>query len=143
MAAIELKSHVGPSFGNNFNNRIEEALGNAIDIEHAYQEGDLGPVRPWLGFVLLLEEAPGSTRKGTPRSSTLPVNSAFAGTSYKDRYAIFCRRLVQRKLYDAACFVTSSQDDERVHEPDPEVGFAKFVAAIAGRAAYIKGLSDQ
>jgi hypothetical protein len=27
LAAIELKSHVGPSFGNNCNNRAEEALG--------------------------------------------------------------------------------------------------------------------
>ncbi len=32
VAAIEFKSQVGPSFGNNFNNRAEEALGNAIDI---------------------------------------------------------------------------------------------------------------
>jgi len=31
-AAIELKSQVGPSFGNNFNNRSEEAIGNATDI---------------------------------------------------------------------------------------------------------------
>lgn len=31
LAAIELKSQVGPSFGNNFNNRVEEALGNATD----------------------------------------------------------------------------------------------------------------
>jgi hypothetical protein len=30
--AIELKSHIGPSFSNNFNNRTEEALGSALDI---------------------------------------------------------------------------------------------------------------
>src|SRR6185295_14249281 len=29
VAAIELKSQVGPSFGNNFNNRTEEAIGTA------------------------------------------------------------------------------------------------------------------
>ena len=29
LAAIELKSQVGPSFGNNFNNRTEEAIGSA------------------------------------------------------------------------------------------------------------------
>lgn len=28
LASIEFKAHVGPSFGNNFNNRVEEALGN-------------------------------------------------------------------------------------------------------------------
>ena len=32
IAAIELKSQVGPSFGNNFNNRTEEAIGNAHDL---------------------------------------------------------------------------------------------------------------
>lgn len=36
VAAIEFKSQRGPSFGNNFNNRTEEALGNATDIWTAY-----------------------------------------------------------------------------------------------------------
>jgi hypothetical protein len=31
IAAIELKSQVGPSFSNNFNNRIEEALGSVAE----------------------------------------------------------------------------------------------------------------
>jgi hypothetical protein len=31
-AAIEFKSQVGPSFGNNFNNRIEEAVGSTQDL---------------------------------------------------------------------------------------------------------------
>ncbi|MFC1508637.1 PaeR7I family type II restriction endonuclease, partial [Candidatus Omnitrophota bacterium] len=30
IAAIEAKSQVGPSFGNNFNNRTEEAMGSAL-----------------------------------------------------------------------------------------------------------------
>jgi hypothetical protein len=32
LAAIEAKSQVGPSFGNNFNNRTEEAMGSALDL---------------------------------------------------------------------------------------------------------------
>lgn len=32
IASIEFKSQVGPSFGNNFNNRVEEALGSATDL---------------------------------------------------------------------------------------------------------------
>ena len=31
VAALETKSQVGPSFGNNFNNRTEEAMGSALD----------------------------------------------------------------------------------------------------------------
>ena len=38
-AVIELKAQVGPSFGNNANNRAEEALGNAVDLWTAYREG--------------------------------------------------------------------------------------------------------
>jgi hypothetical protein len=30
VAAVELKSQVGPSFGKNFNNRTEEAIGTAL-----------------------------------------------------------------------------------------------------------------
>lgn len=32
LAALEFKSQIGPSFGNNFNNRTEEALGSATDV---------------------------------------------------------------------------------------------------------------
>ena len=40
--SLPLKSHVGPSFGNNFNNRTEEAIGTSHDLFTAYREG----VRP-------------------------------------------------------------------------------------------------
>jgi hypothetical protein len=50
LAAIELKSQVGPSFGNNFNNRVEEALGAASDTWTAFREGAFGTSpSPWLG----------------------------------------------------------------------------------------------
>ncbi len=42
IAAIEMKSQVGPSFGNNFNNRTEEAIGTAHDLWTAYREGAFG-----------------------------------------------------------------------------------------------------
>ena len=62
IAGIEFKSQVG-SFGNNYNNRTEEAIGSATDIWAAYREGAFKPsARPWLGYMMLLEEAPESTR---------------------------------------------------------------------------------
>ena len=51
LAALEFKSQIGPSFGNNFNNRTEEALGSATDIWAAYREGAFRPsARPFLGI---------------------------------------------------------------------------------------------
>lgn len=85
----EFKSQVGPSFGNNFNNRIEKAIGSATDAWHAYQHGTFGSVRPWLGYVLLLERAPASRRVVGLGSSTFAVDPVFHNTSYMDRYRIY------------------------------------------------------
>lgn len=95
VAAVELKSQVGPSFGNNFNNRTEEAIGNAVDVWRAYEEGTFGGVRPWLGYVFLLEEAPKSTAPVRLAKTVFPVERVFENTSYKDRYRILCQRLVR------------------------------------------------
>ena len=42
IAALETKSQVGPSFGNNFNNRTEEAMGSALDLWTAFREQAFG-----------------------------------------------------------------------------------------------------
>lgn len=48
--AMEFKSQVGPSFGNNLDNRSEEAIGSATDIWVAYREGRFGNApAPFLG----------------------------------------------------------------------------------------------
>jgi Restriction endonuclease XhoI len=141
VAAIELKSQVGPSFGNNFNNRVEEALGSAVDVWAAYEKGTFGAVRPWLGYLFMLEECERSTSEVRLATTVFPTDPEFDNTSYQDRYRILCRRLVRERLYDAACFLTSSRDPAQpVGQPDPEIGFDNLVAAIAGRAAYIKAL---
>ncbi len=138
-AAIEFKSQVGPSFGNNFNNRAEEAIGSATDIWTAYREGRFGQERPWLGYLFLLEEAPESTSPVRVREPFFDVDPVFADASYKTRYEILCRRLVLERLYDAACFATSSADPSTpIHEPVDELSFDAFMAAIRGRAAALR-----
>jgi Restriction endonuclease XhoI len=134
-AAIEFKSQVGPSFGNNFNNRISEAVGDAQDLWTAYREDRLGDIRPWLGYLFLLEDAPASSRPVKVREPFFEVDPVFPGTSYKKRYEIFCRRLVRERLYDAACFVTSSEDPRTpIDEPANDLSFARFAGEIRGRA---------
>jgi hypothetical protein len=38
IAALKVKSQVGPSFSNNFNNRTEEAIGSALDLWAAFRK---------------------------------------------------------------------------------------------------------
>jgi type II restriction enzyme len=140
VAAIECKSQVG-SFGNNFNNRTEEAIGNAVDLWRGYEAGYMGKVRPFLGFVFVIEHAPKSTSivrdQGTPVYRTDPV---FDNSSYIDRYGILFDRLVRERLYDATCLVSTVQGEGIHDEPVPEVSTQNLTAAISGRVAYIRGL---
>ena len=108
MAALEFKSQVGPSFGNNFNNRTEEAIGTAHDLWTAYREGAFGKQpRPFVGWLMMVEDAPASRRAITDRSPHFPVFKEFQGASYLQRYNILCQRLMKEQLYSAACVITS------------------------------------
>jgi Restriction endonuclease XhoI len=112
IAVVEVKSQVG-SFGNNFNNRIEEALGSATDFWAAYKKGVFKPtIKPWLGYLFMLEDKP-SSLKPTRRIelSPYPVDEKFQTLSYAKRYEIVCQRMVRELLYDAACFLTSNSVD--------------------------------
>lgn len=110
IAAIELKSHVGPSFGNNCNNRAEEALGNATDFWTAYREGAFGKSpRPFLGYVMLLEDCPKVHAKPARpiKPSYFDVFPEFRTASYADRYQILCEKLVLESLYSSAALILS------------------------------------
>ena len=137
-ASIEFKSQVGPSFGNNYNNRTEEALGSAKDLWTAYREGAFQKSRrPWLGYFMLLEEAPKSTSPVAVRESHFPVFEEFQGASYAKRYELFCQKLLRERLYDGACFLLSSRVDGangRYREPSPELTFERFLESLIGRA---------
>jgi type II restriction enzyme len=140
VAAIECKSQVG-SFGNNFNNRTEEAIGNAVDLWRAYEEGLVGDVRPWLGFVFVIEQAAGSVSPVRDRGAPVyPTDRTFENTSYTHRYATLFDRLVRERLYDAACLISTVRDEGIHDEPRPETSTLNLTAAIAGRVAYIRGL---
>ena len=81
IAAMEFKSQVG-SFGNNFNNRTEEALGNAADIWAAFREGAFAPsLRLWLGYVMVLEEAKKSLSPIGVQEPHFKVFDEFRGAS--------------------------------------------------------------
>jgi hypothetical protein len=139
VAVVEVKSQVG-SFGNNFNNRVEEALGNATDFWAAYREGAFKPSqRPWLGYLLMLEETPMSMRP-TKRIVLKPYNvdAAFQERSYAKRYELVCERLVRDRLYDAACFFTSNAIGGKrgeYREPNEELSLRNFAISLHARAA--------
>jgi hypothetical protein len=109
IVAIEAKSQVGPSFGNNFNNRTEEAMGSALDLWTAFRErAYLAGPQPFLGYFFMLEDCEGSNRPVSVKEPHFKVFSEFIGASYMRRYELFCRKLVLERHYTSAAFITSS-----------------------------------
>ncbi len=110
LAAIEAKSQVGPSFGNNFNNRTEEVIGSAVDIWTAYRDGAfVNSPRPWLGYVFLLEDCHRSRQPVRVKEPHFKVFAEFRSASYMNRYELLCRKLVRERHYDAAAFLASEK----------------------------------
>ena len=139
VAAIELKSQVGPSFGNNFNNRTEEAIGTAHDFWTAYREGAFGEQpRPFAGWLILVEDAPGSRSEVQCTSPHFPVFKEFENTSYLKRYDILCQKLVREQLYTTASVIASPReavDNGSYSQISDITNIRSFVSSLAGHIA--------
>lgn len=139
IAAIELKSQVGPSFGNNYNNRTEEAIGTAHDLWTAYREGAFGDqARPFLGWLMMVEDEPRSRRPVKDASPHFPVFKDFQGASYLKRYDILCQRLIKEQLYTSAALMASPRSasgDGKFSELSDLTSLKAFVTTFAGHIA--------
>ena len=139
VAAIELKSQVGPSFGNNFNNRTEEAIGTAHDFWTAYREGAFGEQpRPFAGWLILVEDAPGSRSEVQCTSPHFPVFKEFENTSYLKRCDILCQKLVREQLYTTASVIASPReavDNGSYSQISDMTNIRSFVSSLAGHIA--------
>lgn len=139
VAALEFKSQVGPSFGNNFNNRTEEALGTAVDFWTAFREGAFGDTpRPFLGWLMLVEDVPASrspVRDATPHFRVFPE---FRNASYADRYKILCDKMVRENLYTSATVLLSPRTavkNGNFTSMDETTSLKTFVTTFAGHIA--------
>lgn len=139
LVAIEAKSQVGPSFGNNFNNRTEEAMGSALDFWTAYRERAylLSP-QPFLGYFFMLEDCPSSNSPVRVLEPHFKVFPEFSGASYMRRYEIFCRKLVLERHYTSAAFITSTQKAGirgRFTTPSEDLSVERFVKTLAAHVS--------
>ena len=134
LAIIELKSIVGENPGQNFNNRTDEALGQAMDIWKAVERGIIdSPLRPWLGYFMLIEDNDAWNRPSAPRRSVWPADAIFDGASPAERAAIFFDRMVRERLLDAACVALARKTDGNVRYSRETLSFQAFAAAMFRR----------
>ena len=138
LAVLELKSLCGPSFGNNANNRCEEALGSGYDFRRAQSEGLLGAgAAPFLGYFILVEDALGSQRPIRERSPHFPSDAAFFGASYQRRVQLMCERMVQQQLYACASVLVAPDaiSDGAYSNLSPQTSFRHLLTKLAAHLA--------
>lgn len=139
LAAIEAKSQVGPSFGNNFNNRTEEAMGSALDLWTAYREkAYLASPQPFLGYFFMLEDCEASNTPVKVREPHFKVFPDFVGASYRRRYELFCRKLVLERHYTASSFIVSESAGGQKGQfaiPADDLSPERFIKVLLGHLA--------
>jgi hypothetical protein len=138
LAAFELKSLCGPSFGNNANNRCEEALGSGCDFRKAQSEGLFGRgASPFLGYFILVEDSPGSNEPVTAKSPHFPTDSIFHASSYQGRMRILCERMVEQQLYSCASLLVAPNDAKsgESSQLSNQTAFRFLLSRLAGHLA--------
>ncbi len=131
VTVIEFKSQVG-SFGNNFNNRSEEALGSAVDFWTALRENGFSQVhQPWLGYLMLVEKSEKSTSPVRLKEPHFKVREEFQETSYIDRYSLLCKKLMKERHYTSTAMIWTNNKMEHGCI-DEEISFESFLLSFMG-----------
>jgi hypothetical protein len=146
VACLEFKSQVG-SFGNNFNNRSEEAIGSAVDIWTAFREKVFpDDLAPWLGYLMVVEKSVKSARPVSVSEPHFKVLKEFVNTSYLDRYGILCRKLILERLYTSATVIWTEEPRGGVvkygymnNDLSFETFVNSFIGYLSGRATEFRG----
>lgn len=138
IVALEAKSQVG-SFGNNFNNRTEEAMGSALDLWTAFREGAFrNSTAPWLGYLFMLQDCPASRARVRAKEPHFPVFPEFREASYAVRYELFCRKLVRERHYSASAYLLSSANtglQGKYVEPAADLTMPLFLRSLLSHAS--------
>ena len=146
LAILEFKAQVGPSFGNNFNNRTEEIarqcnrpLGRLS--RSAFRQSG----RPWLGYIFILEDCPRLRAPVKVAEPHFRVFEEFRVQATQKRYGIMLTKLLREGLYDGACLMLSTHSGGlkgKYTTPSDELSFATFAGNLEARAiAYAKSSS--
>ena len=122
-------------------------MGCALDLWTAFREQAFGSaVRPWIGYMFLLEDCPSSTKPVGVKQPHFKVFPEFRNSSYAKRYELFCRRLVLERHYDCSAFFMS--DPEKglkgdYSEPASDLSFQSFANSLVAHVAAFSGRITQ
>ena len=139
LAAIEIMSLIGSSFGPNLHNRMETILGATADFNRAYGRENMRPLKPCIGLLFVAEDSERFTRQLKGRASVAFDETADSTYTHESNMGNFLASLVNDDSYTAICYVaTKPPPDFLVREPYPDLGFYRFRERVKGRIAALR-----
>ncbi len=168
IAAVEFKSQVG-SIGNNFNNRTEEVLGSALDLQTAIEEDAFEDATSiFTGYLIVVEKSASTLKTPNINMDYFPVMKGFLhdegqrdyaykkdtsgkftrvkGISYLSRYDLMCRRLVAKKLYTATAVVAvpnENHDAGHFENLSAETSIKTFLTRLSAHCEVVAEIDRQ
>ena len=107
LVALEFKS-IMSSFGNNLNNRAEEAVGQGTDLNTVLQSNGIQPESVFSGYLMIMADDSDSRRQ--TRNITLPlldIEVEMNDLSYQQRADRMCQRLEENGIWYCTSFATT------------------------------------
>lgn len=90
--------------------------------------------RPFLGYLVLLEDCEASTKPVKVDEPHFSVFPEFRGASYLERYRLLCEKLMTERIYDSATLLYSERTAAR-DGSYAEYYLHDFVSGFASHAA--------
>ena len=111
-------------------------MGSALDLWTAYREGVFGAYpAPFVGYFMVLEDCERSRTPVSARCAHFPIRAEYQGASYRERYALFCEKLLLERQYSAACFLTTvvgEGGDTSFSCPREALSYRSFFTSMLG-----------
>lgn len=136
LAAIELKSLCGPSFG--IDRLCEEAISSGYEFRKAQGAALFGQgASPFLGYFILVEDSPGSREAVRVQSLHFPTDKIFHSSSYQQRMKILCERMVEQQLYSCASVLVAPNESKSCDSShlSNQTAFRFLLSRLAGHLA--------
>ncbi|WP_338671701.1 Shedu anti-phage system protein SduA domain-containing protein [Streptomyces sp. SCSIO 30461] len=140
-AAIAVKGLGGPSYGNNYNNRIAELTSIAFDVRRQYGSPELTGFQPYLGLFFVLQEG-----KGANLPVRKPQGDSYVrigdGLSYKERLGETFSQFQKDGLYDGVCYVSvEPEQGASVNEPYSDMSIETLIDTLLARVESLVALN--
>ena len=141
VGVVELKSQES-SPSNNANNRIEEAIGSAVDA-HAVQEisGAFGALGVWAAWGMTFNRGVDTLNPRGINSRHYPLDPAFTPFTYARQYGVAIERLISRNIYQAGWMLetwVNPDDSIGYEEPVPTATAETLRGQIEARVLFAK-----